>query len=79
METEEFQEGISKLTHIAYTKVVTFMCSEAVRWRCHRSMISDALLINDFIVWDIINENNVNPHSLTSVAKIIENNITYPE
>ena len=53
--------------------------AEAVPWRCHRSMISDALLINDFIVWDIISENNVNPHSLTSFAKISQNNITYPE
>ncbi len=79
MQTIEFKENLDRLINLAIKENTAIMCAEAVPWRCHRSMISDALLINDFIVWDIINENNVNPHSLTSFAKIIENNITYPE
>ena len=79
MQTDEFKENLDKLIHFAKVKNTAIMCAEAVPWRCHRSMISDALLINDFIVWDIISENNVNPHSLTSFAKISQNNITYPE
>ena len=79
MQTNEFKENLDKLITIAEEKNTAIMCAEAVPWRCHRSMISDALLIHDFIVWDIISENNVNPHSLTPFAKVCKNNITYPE
>ena len=79
MQTYEFEENLDKLIKIANKKNTVIMCAEAVPWRCHRSMISDALLNNDFIVWDIISENNVAPHSLTSFAKVSRNHITYPE
>lgn len=78
MQTYEFKENLKELIQLAKEKNTVIMCAEAVPWRCHRSMISDALLMNDFIVWDIISENNVSPHSLTSFAKIHQDNITYP-
>ncbi len=79
MQTEEFGENLAKLITLAKEKNTAIMCAEAVPWRCHRSMISDALLVNEFIVWDIISENNVNPHSLTSFAQIDKKTITYPQ
>ena len=77
METEEFQEGISKLTHIADTKTVAYMCSEAVRWRCHRSMISDYLKSQGWTVLHIMAKGKAQEHPYTSPAQIIENQLSY--
>jgi uncharacterized protein (DUF488 family) len=54
------------------------MCAEAVPWRCHRSLIGDALLIRDVAVVDIMSEKISKPHSLTPFAKIDGERITYP-
>lgn len=78
MQTDEFKEGLKELIKIAKNKITVIMCSEAVPWRCHRSMVADALIVHDFIVFDIFSETNVRPHDLTSFAKVAEDEITYP-
>lgn len=78
MQTEEFKEGLKELMKIAKDNPVAIMCSEAVPWRCHRSMIGDALLVHSFKVLDIFTEVNVCPHELTSFAKVEGKRITYP-
>lgn len=53
------------------------MCSELLPWRCHRSMISDALIIRGFSVFDIYNIDTFKQHKLTSFAKVKGVQITY--
>lgn len=80
MQTDEFQEGLEKLIHhVQDTKDHSaLMCAEAVPWRCHRSLIADALLIRGFTVIDIFSEKNFKPHTLTPWAHVKDNKITYP-
>ena len=63
---------------IAAEKRTIIMCAEAVPWRCHRSLIGDALLIGNVAVVDIISEKVSRLHVLTSFATIDGETITYP-
>lgn len=54
METDEFKEGINELERIALKHRTAYMCSEAVWWRCHRSMVSDYLKVHDWKVMHIM-------------------------
>ena len=78
MQTDEFQEGLEELVQLAKGKIVAIMCAEAVPWRCHRSLVGDALLVRNTKVVDIISETSVKDHTLTSFAKIDGTKITYP-
>lgn len=78
MQTTKFQENVERLIKIAREKHTVMMCAEAVPWRCHRSLIGDALLIRDIFVMDIINEKSSKLHTLTAFAKIVGDTITYP-
>ncbi len=78
MQTDEFAEGIEKLLEIAKHKTVAIMCSEAVPWRCHRSMIGDALLVRHVKVEDIYSIHSSKPHTMTPWAKTHGTRITYP-
>lgn len=78
MQTEEFKEGLKDLIQIARRKVSVIMCSEAVPWRCHRSMVGDALILHGFQVIDIFSETQAREHKLTSFAKVRGKRITYP-
>jgi uncharacterized protein (DUF488 family) len=55
------------------------MCIEAVPWRCHRSLIGDALLVRDIPVLDIMGEKTSRTHQLTPWARVSGEDITYPE
>jgi uncharacterized protein (DUF488 family) len=79
MQTDDFAEGIQKLIEIAKHKVVVIMCAEAVPWRCHRSLIGDALLVRDIDVEDIFSKTSYKPHTLTPWAVVHGKNITYPK
>ncbi len=79
MQTEEFRAGIEQLITLAQRQRTVIMCSEAVPWRCHRSLIGDALLVRGFQVTDIMGENSARPHVLTPWAKVDGVSITYPE
>jgi uncharacterized protein (DUF488 family) len=78
MQTEEFKEGITTLLEIAHHKSVVIMCAEAVPWRCHRSLVGDALLVRGIDVEDIYSMTSVKPHILTPWAVVKGTEITYP-
>lgn len=77
METENFKHAIIKLEEAAINFRTAFMCSEAVWWRCHRSLVSDYLKWKGWKVMHIINKNKIEEHPYTSVASIIDGELTY--
>ncbi len=78
MQTAEFSENIERLIKLAAEKGTAIMCAEAVPWRCHRSLIGDALLVRNVPVVDIVSERAGKPHILTSFARVDGQRITYP-
>ncbi len=78
MQTPEFANSLEQLIKIAAVEQTAIMCAEAVPWRCHRSLIGDALLIRDIPVIDILTEKASRPHVLTPFAKVEGETITYP-
>lgn len=78
MQTREFLVAMQKLIALAKQKRVALMCAEAVPWRCHRSLISDALLVRGFRVEEIQGTTRTRPHSLTPWAHVDGTRITYP-
>jgi hypothetical protein len=79
MATQEFHQGLSRLLGLAQTKRTAIMCAEAVPWRCHRSLVGDALLVRGVRVQDILSATSQRPHQLTPFAKVTGFNIVYPE
>src|ERR1700683_784232 len=78
MQTPEFTAALAQLIDLAAQKPTVIMCAEAVPWRCHRSLVSDALLIRGLVPTHIISPGKTQPHELTSFAKVRGENITYP-
>jgi uncharacterized protein (DUF488 family) len=78
MQTPEFQTGIKTLIQAAKREQVAIMCAEAVPWRCHRSLIGDALEVRGIAVEDIMSENRIQAHELTSFARVKGVHVTYP-
>jgi len=78
MQTEPFASGIDTLLCLAGGRHVVIMCAEAVPWRCHRSLIGDALLVRGIDVVDIMSGTQTRPHTLTSFAHVDGERITYP-
>ncbi len=79
METEEFESAILKLEHIALEQPTAYMCSEAVWWRCHRSMVSDYLKAKGWTVLHIMAIGKVQDHKYTSPARIVDDNVFYSD
>ncbi|MEO5500261.1 MAG: DUF488 domain-containing protein [Ginsengibacter sp.] len=79
METEDFGKGITELKEIAIQKRLAYMCSEAVWWRCHRSMISDYLKAEGWKVMHIMAIGKETEHPYTAPAKIVDGCLTYLE
>jgi len=77
METEAFKKGIEKLEAIALEQPTVYMCSEAVWWRCHRSMVSDYLKAKGWTVWHIMAVGKAEEHPYTSPARISQNRVYY--
>ena len=78
MQTPEFREALGQLIALAAQTRCATMCAEAVPWRCHRSLIGDALLVRGIEVRDIISATSCKPHQLTPWAKVDGERITYP-
>jgi uncharacterized protein (DUF488 family) len=78
MHTPEFAAGLQRLIKLAKQKKSALMCAEAVPWRCHRSLIADALVIRGFRVEDIISGKRSRVHLLTSFGRVQGTHITYP-
>ena len=70
MQTPEFADNVDQLVALARTQRCALMCAEAVPWRCHRSMIADALLVRGVCVEDIIGPHGRKAHKLTSFAQV---------
>jgi uncharacterized protein (DUF488 family) len=78
MQTPEFTAGLDALIERARGNVLAVMCAEAVPWRCHRSLIADALVVRDIEVRHITSETRAAPHQLTPFAHVDGTRITYP-
>jgi len=78
MQTPEFWSALASLLRAAEARRTCVMCAEAVPWRCHRSMIADAVLASGHQSVHIMSETKADPHKLTSFAVIDSGLITYP-
>jgi uncharacterized protein (DUF488 family) len=78
MQTEEFSTAIDQLVERGRANNSAIMCAEAVPWRCHRSLIGDALLVRNVEVLDIMTEKSAKPHTLTSFARVEGDRVWYP-
>jgi uncharacterized protein (DUF488 family) len=78
MQTNEFWAALDHLITQAHKHPTAIMCAEAVPWRCHRSLIGDALVSRGWTVLDIMTEKRADPHVLTSFAKVCHQRVTYP-
>lgn len=78
MQTPEFTVALNALMLLAADQRVAYMCSEAVPWRCHRSLISDALTARGVEVVDILDV-GAQPHRVTPFACFDSCNVTYPK
>lgn len=78
MQTDEFAAGVDRLVQRAATKRTVIMCAEAVPWRCHRSLVGDALLVRGINVCDIMSATSCKEHTLTSFAVTNGTTVTYP-
>jgi uncharacterized protein (DUF488 family) len=78
MQTSEFEENLNELIQLASRDRIAVMCAEAVPWRCHRSLIGDALLVRGFRTEDIMTMTRTLVHTLTPFAKVRGTVITYP-
>lgn len=78
MQTNEFKRSLRSLIARSKRKRLVIMCAEAVPWRCHRSLVGDALLARGYPAEDIFTKSSHRPHRLTPFAKRAGENITYP-
>ena len=79
MQSQEFEAGIIQLISLAQGRTVAIMCAEALPWRCHRSLIADALLVRGIKVEHIMTLKTTTEHSMTKFARVDGKQITYPE
>jgi uncharacterized protein (DUF488 family) len=78
MGTAEFRAAIDRLLELARSAPTAIMCAEAVPWRCHRSLIGDALLARGVQVEDILSATQKRPHEMTPFARTNGTDVTYP-
>jgi hypothetical protein len=78
MQTSEFEAGLHRLIKLAGQKRSAIMCAEAVPWRCHRSLIADALTVRGIRADDIMSMKRSQVHSLIPFASVKGHRITYP-
>jgi uncharacterized protein (DUF488 family) len=79
MQTDQFEDGIKELIELSEKEgPVVIMCAEALPWRCHRSLISDALLAKGIRVLQLDNRGHAIPHTLTPFASVKDGKVTYP-
>lgn len=78
MQTEPFQDALQTLIQMSRQKRVAIMCAEAVPWRCHRSLVADALSARAVPVIEILSETSYRTHKLTPFAQVEGMRVTYP-
>jgi uncharacterized protein (DUF488 family) len=78
MQTPAFAAAMEELISLAKGQTVALMCAEAVPWRCHRSLIADALLARGIAAEDVSSPTRRSPHKLTAFARVRGTSVTYP-
>jgi uncharacterized protein (DUF488 family) len=78
MQTDEFAAALDDLLARASKETVALMCAEAGPWRCHRSLVADALLARGVSVAHITSPARAAPHKLTPFARVSDGRVTYP-
>ncbi|HLL20317.1 MAG TPA: DUF488 domain-containing protein [Rubrivivax sp.] len=78
MQTADFTDNLESLIERASRERVALMCAEAVPWRCHRSLIGDALVVHGVATCEIVGPAKLQPHKLTPFANVRGKQITYP-
>jgi uncharacterized protein (DUF488 family) len=79
MQTDEFTRGLEELRELTPDGPLALMCAEAVRWRCHRSLVADALYARGVEVLHITSRTRAEPHKLTPFARLHGRQVLYPE
>jgi len=79
MQTDAFWGALEELMAHGKNRATAIMCAEAVPWRCHRSLIADALVSRGWTVRHVLTAAEAQPHQLTPFAKIENSLLTYPE
>jgi uncharacterized protein (DUF488 family) len=78
MSSDAFQAGLDELVQLTAGSSPAIMCSEAVPWRCHRRLITDALIVRGVTVCHIMSSTVTQPAELTPFAHVEDGRITYP-
>lgn len=78
MQTDAFREALESLIDLGRQSRTAIMCAEAVPWRCHRSLVADALCVRGVPVVEILSATDWRMHALTPFARVEETSITYP-
>lgn len=78
MSSAEFERGLSTLHHLCCHRTTVIMCAEAVPWRCHRSLVADAVTVRGAHVEHIMSVNKATPHQLTRFARVEGRHVWYP-
>jgi uncharacterized protein (DUF488 family) len=78
MQTPEFAESLEEAIRLAKQDRIVLMCAEALPWRCHRSLIADALLVRGIRTEDIMSATRRQVHTLTPFAQVRGTTIAYP-
>ena len=78
MQTPGFKKGLEKLEQMAQKKRCALMCAEALYWRCHRSLIADALTVKKWKVFHILSQKTARLHKRTSFSRIKKGVLFYP-
>jgi len=79
MQTEEFRQALEELMAEGRSRRIAVMCAEAAPWRCHRSLIADALVNRGWEVRHIMTESKADQHQLTSFAVVEKGMLSYPD
>ena len=78
MQTPEFADNVQAVIELAATTRCALMCAESVPWRCHRSLVADALFVRGIVAEHIINPGKRRLHTLTKFARVDGTRIVYP-
>ncbi len=78
MESDVFRAGVEGLLEFAHAAPTVVMCAEAVWWRCHRSLLADALLVRGVRVFHILSAASPTAHTLNPMARLIGGRLIYP-
>ena len=78
MQTDRFRVALDELVELLNERMTVYCCTEAVFWRCHRQLVSDALTVRGYRVGNVFSVEKVEPHKETESLRRVEGRIVYP-